>query len=52
MTDEQHDSDDPAPPDGLPAPSKWRTRMGMAGVASLGGVVAWIFGRRDKPPEG
>lgn len=56
MTDEEHaepgeDSEDPVPQDGLPSPSKWRKRLGLAGVASVGGVVAWLFGRRDKPPD-
>lgn len=39
----------PTPSDGLPRPAKWKKRMGLAGLASLGGFVAWIFGRRDKP---
>jgi hypothetical protein len=57
MVDEEHSEstdenagEDPVPQDGLPSPSKWRKRMGLAGVASVGGVVAWLFGRRDKPP--
>lgn len=49
VDDEQTDTD-PVPEDGLPSPSKWRKRLGLAGVASVGGVVAWLFGRRDKPP--
>ena len=51
VEEEQTDAD-PVPEDGLPSPSKWRKRMGLAGVASVGGVVAWLFGRRDKPPKG
>jgi len=50
VTDEQQTNDDPTPAEELPAPSKWRKRLGLAGLASLGGAVAWIFGRRDKNP--
>jgi hypothetical protein len=46
---EENNTQDPKPNDGLPTPSKWRKRLGLAGLASLGGFVAWIFGRRDKP---
>ncbi len=54
MTDEHTpeqalDESAPSPTDGLPTPSKWRKRLGLAGLASLGGFVAWIFGRRDRP---
>ena len=47
---EEETDNDPVPQDGLPSPSKWRKRLGLAGVASVGGVVAWLFGRRDTPP--
>ncbi|MEX2424458.1 MAG: hypothetical protein WD990_10810 [Acidimicrobiia bacterium] len=47
---EEESGPDPLPQDGLPSPSKWRKRLGLAGVASVGSVVAWLFGRRDKPP--
>ena len=48
MSEDQPTEEEPLPQDGLPRPSKWRKRMGLAGLASLGGMVAWIFGRRDK----
>jgi hypothetical protein len=50
MTDEQPTNEDPIVADGLPEPSKWRRRLGLAGLASLGGAIAWIFGRRHKNP--
>lgn len=49
MSDEETTSDEPIPADEVPSPSKWRKRLGLAGLASLGGAVAWLFGRRDKP---
>lgn len=49
MSEEETQADEPTAPDGLPAPSKWRKRLGLAGLASVGGAVAWLFGRRDKP---
>lgn len=49
MTDQHDTGDSPTPADGVPRPSKWRKRLGLAGLASLGGAVAWLFGRRDKP---
>lgn len=49
MTEEQQTPDEPTPDDAPPTPSKWRKRLGVAGVASLGGAVAWLFGRRNKP---
>jgi hypothetical protein len=51
MTDEQTPTEDPTPADGVPTPSMWRKRLGLAGLASLGGFVAWIFGRRDRSPD-
>jgi hypothetical protein len=47
---EEPNGEEPVPQDGSPSPSKWRKRLGLAGVASVGGVVAWLFGRRNKPP--
>lgn len=49
MTEKQQTPNEPTPDDGSPTPSKWRKRLGVAGVASLGGAVAWLFGRRNKP---
>ncbi|MFP5332280.1 MAG: hypothetical protein ACLGHX_07985 [Acidimicrobiia bacterium] len=49
MTDESQPTEDPTPADQAPSPSKWRKRLGLAGLASLGGAVAWLFGRRKKP---
>ncbi|MDX1448238.1 MAG: hypothetical protein R3246_04160 [Acidimicrobiia bacterium] len=50
MTEEQEPQEEtPIADDAPPKPSKWRKRMGMAGLASLGGAVAWLFGRRNKP---
>lgn len=49
MSDEEATGDEPIPEDDVPSPSKWRKRLGLAGLASLGGAVAWLFGRRDKP---
>lgn len=49
MTEEHDTPDDPVLADAAPSPSKWRKRLGLAGLASLGGAVAWLFGRRDKP---
>lgn len=48
MSEDQSPEEEALPQDGLPRQSKWRKRMGVAGLASLGGMVAWIFGRRDK----
>lgn len=49
MTEEQQPTEESTVDDAPPAPSKWRKRLGVAGVASLGGAVAWLFGRRNKP---
>ena len=49
MSDDETTENEPLPADGLPTSSKWRKRMGLAGLASLGGAVAWLFGRRNKP---
>lgn len=49
MSDEEHPTEEPTPDDTPPSPSKWRKRLGLAGLASLGGAVAWLFGRRNKP---
>lgn len=49
MTEEQHTPEEPHRDDSVAPPSKWRKRLGVAGLASLGGAVAWLFGRRNKP---
>lgn len=49
MKEKQQPTEEPTPNDDAPSPSKWRKRLGMAGLASLGGAVAWLFGRRNKP---
>lgn len=49
MSEEQHTPEEPTPDDAAPSPSKWRKRLGLAGLASLGGAVAWLSGRRNKP---
>ncbi|MEX0757905.1 MAG: hypothetical protein WD532_02550 [Acidimicrobiia bacterium] len=49
MSEEEESPGDEQAPDGLPSPSKWRKRLGLAGLASVGGALAWLFGRRDKP---
>jgi hypothetical protein len=49
MSEDTDPDETQKPADGLPSRSKWRKRMGLAGLASLGGAVAWLFGRRDKP---
>lgn len=49
MTEDQQTPEEPMPDDTVPSPSKWRKRLRLAGLASLGGAVAWLFGRRNKP---